>query len=366
MANRLTSLIALMILSAIFLVQFQFDLNGTSLGGSGTDATNTNTAWKPKPGEDDVVEKRCKGRLTGSDVMDCTVNAVQSYCQAPVLVPAGGNEEKDGLAVPFQCQGEEYNAFSTALLAFADNVQDHGYSWGRRAYGLPANRNILMLGNADTQQVAHSLACQHVSLTDDGNNKVTSVLAPIHEQKTAQKITFSNNSTLVILMDDKIADATATKDFQKTIAQETGMSLDQYDGMIWGLLHDCGAVAANCRNTTQPAFDTAASVFAGPMLFISMMADARSEQALAMREVIREKRDAGHKNLWFISGRRYISKIKLEGATIYGNGDADNVPKTGRYGHRCTGLHGGHADLLAFDVTEFLYHQLFYKSGKTS
>ena len=360
MANRLTSLIALMILSAIFLVQFQFDLDGTAA----SDETSTNNAWKGAS----VVEKRCKGKLSGSDVQDCQIMSQQGFCQVDTIVAAqaGGNAaaaDNSHLTVPFQCLGDEYTQFGTALHSFADNIAEHGDSWGRRAYGLPSHRNILMLGNADTAQVAHSLACQHAN----AENKISSVAAPIDERKTAQKITFGNNSTLVLLTDDKIADAAedAAK-FAAAVAAETGMSLDEFDGMIWGLLHDCGAVAANCRNTTQPAFDTALAVFSGPMLFISMMADARSEQAMAMRDVIREKRDLGHKNLWFISGRRYISKIKLEGATIYGNGDADNVPKTGRYGHRCTGSAGGHADLLAFDVTEFLYHQLFYKSGKTS
>uniref|UniRef100_A0A7S3L848 Alkaline phosphatase n=1 Tax=Amphora coffeiformis TaxID=265554 RepID=A0A7S3L848_9STRA len=353
MANRLTSLIALMILSAIFLVQFQFNLDGT-----GNTSASTTNAWKTSGSATKDELKKCKGKLSGSDAMDCAMNEAQSFCTASAI--------SQDLKVPFPCVGDEYNTFGHALKAFANDPATHGDSWGRRAYGLPSNKMILMLGNADTQQVAHSMACQHASRSD--GTKVQSVQAPIADDKTAQKITMTNNSTLVILMDnDKVSQA--TKDgasLAKAVYQETGYTVDQFDGMIWGLFHDCGAVAANCPNTTQPAFDAASQVFDGPMLFISMMADARSQQALAIRDAIREYRSAGRRNLWFISGRRYISKLKLEGATIYGNGDADNIPKTGRYGHRCTGPLGGHADLLAFDVTEFLYHQLFYMSDKTS
>lgn len=353
MANRLTSLIALMLLSAIFLVQFQFDFDGMT----GNSTASTTNAWKTSGSASKDELKKCKGQLTGSEAMDCAMNTAQTFCTAGKI----GND----LKVPFPCAGPEYDKFGNALKSFADDPSTHGDSWGRRSFGLPSHKMILMLGNADTQQVAHSMACQHAS-GQEANHKIQTVQAPLASDSTAQKITFTNNASLVILTDDRVAEETDAASLAAAIQRETGYAVDQYDGMIWGLFHDCGAVAANCPNTTQPAFDAASRVFTGPMLFISMMADARSTQALAIRDAIREYRSAGRRNLWFISGRRYISKLKLEGATIYGNGDADNVPKTGRYGHRCTGDAGGHADLLAFDVTEFLYHQLFYMSGKTS
>ena len=280
MANRLTSLIALMILSAIFLVQFQFNLDGTD----NSSASTTNT-WKTSGSAMKDELKKCKGKLSGSDAMDCAMNQGQSFCR----VPAIGQE----LKIPFPCRGEGYDTFGHALQAFADDPATHGDSWGRRAYGLPSNKMILMLGNADTQQVAHSLACQHASSTNNNNdennnqnnqnnqnkqNKIQSVQAPMAESKTTQKVTMTNNSTLVILLDnEKISQAQDGASIAKTVLQETGFNVDQFDGMIWGLFHDCGAVAANCPNTTEPAFHAATQVFNGPMLFISMMADARSQ-----------------------------------------------------------------------------------------
>ena len=360
-----------MILSCIILVQFQFDLD-----------LNQDTATVPKPpgsgGSKQEESKKCKQRknkLTGSDVQDCQINKVQSYCQATKTIDTK-NSNNDAIFMPYYCTGEQYDQFATALHAFADDVT-HGAAWGRRAFGIPSHKTILMLGNADTIQIAHSLVCRHLNDDDededagkDGKNKspkIESIQAPLSDKQTAQKIKFSNNATLVILTDDKIVQKTQPQNFDgssiaKTIQQETGLALSQYDGMIWGLFHDCGSISAQCPNTTQPLYFATAQEFEGPMLFIGMMADARTEQALAIRDEMKQyKNGSGPTKLWFISGRRYISKLKLEGSTIYGNGtDADNVPKTGRYGHRCTGQRGGHSDLLAFDVTEFLYNQLFY------
>jgi hypothetical protein len=349
MAKRLQSLLALVILSAFFLVQFQFNIDGTDGGSANTSAV----AWKAGGGE----SAKCKGSVEVSDRTDCKINRVQSFCQAPQILADDNSEQ--ALDVSFHCRGPNYDAFGTAFRAFASDVSQHGDSWGRRAYGIPSNKVILFLGNSDTQQVAQALACRHVG----DAHMVQDVQPAVVKGKTAQKIHFSNNSTMIILTDDTVARA---DDVDAALYAETGLHVADYDGMIWGLFHDCGSVVENCANTTQGQFHKTSEIFSGPMLFISMMADARSTQALPMRDVIRKHRSAGRRNVWFISGRRYISQVKLEGATISGNGDADNVPKTGRYGHRCTGPQGGHPDLLGFDITEFLYHQLFYVSGKTS
>lgn len=349
MANRLTSLIAMMILSTIFLVQFHFDLEAFSTTGQ--------TLSKP-PGGGDIQghAKRCKGELTASDKVDCQINKKLAFCHVPTLVDEkGSTAEGAKIELAFQCQGEKYTEFGKELQSFADDVTTHGDSWGRREFGLPSNKVILMLGNSDTQQVAHTLACQQVL---GQTSKIKSIQAPLSDKQTAQKITFANNSTLIVITDDKLA-KTSPKDIATAIQKETGLPLSQYDGMIWGLLHDCGAVAAKCPNTTESLYTAAVDIFEGPMLFIGMMADNRMEQAYAIRDKIREYKAAGRRNLWFIMGRRYISKLKLEGS-VNTDGDADNKPKTGKHGHRCTGALGGHADLLAYDVTEFLYNTLFY------
>ena len=271
----------------------------------------------------------------------CTVPTIQTRDEATLP-----------LDIAHQCQGSEYDTMTTALHAFAEQTNVHERTWGRRLAALPAASTVLALGNADTQQIVHAMACQYGAV--------------VHEdaQKAVQTFQFSDpNATLVLLTHagESLGNVTTPEGFATTIQQQTGLALGAYHAILWGLLHDCGAVSAACPNTTQGLYFTAAQIFThGPMLFLSMMADARAEQSTAMRDAIRNtKSNKGPRKLWFLSGRRYISQVRLEGATIYGHGtDADNAPKTGKIGHRCTGAAGGHADLLAFDVTEFLYTHL--------
>jgi hypothetical protein len=350
----------MMILSAIFLVQFRFDLEAFS----GDLDTTGNQKSKPVGGSTNSVHtQRChKGKkLNASQTLDCQINEAQSFCQAPSLVGAGF-QKTDKVDLKFQCQGKKYNQFADAMHKFADDVPNHGELWGRREFGIPSNQLILMVGNTDTEQIAHTLACQQLVLFSDGSarNKITSIQAPISSKQTAQKYTFSNNSTLVVIANETLA-KTSPKQFLKTIERETGIPLLNYSAMIFGLFDDCDTDPSNCPDTTYSLFFATADVFSGPMLFVGMMADVRTDQSFAIRDGIREYKAAGRRNLWFIHGRRHISKMKVEGATVKNtNGDADNSSKSGRYGHRCTGAQGGHSDLLAFDVTEFLYNALFY------
>jgi hypothetical protein len=362
MANRLTSLIAMMILSAIFLIQFRFDMDAFSGDPGGIEGRKQ--AKPPGGGTTSSVHaKRCqKGKkLNASETLDCQINQDQSFCQVPTLIGAG-LEKTDRVDLEFRCEGKKYNQFVDAMRKFSDDISVHGDSWGRREYGIPVNKTVLMMGNTDTQQIAHTLACQQLVLFSDGSirNKITSVQAPLSVKKPAQRFTFANNSTLVLLSDEKLAKA-KPGDFPKFIERETGIPPLQYDAIIFGLFHDCAADDTTCPDTTNSLFFATADIFPGPMLFVGMMSDVRTDQSFAIRDGIREYKSAGRRNLWFIHGRRHISKLKVEGATIKRNKtDADNTSKSGRYGHRCTGAEGGHSDLLAFDVTEFLYNGLFY------
>lgn len=287
------------------------------------------------------------------------------FCTVPTITTTP--ESENPVDIAHTCRGPEYDTFVTAMHGFADNLNLHDRTWGRRVQALPTNSRIFMIGNEDTVQIAHALACQHGAQITihrkhsnlDGNGGDAT---GDDNDAGVQSIYFaSSNSTLVLVTDagDFLKNVT-TEQFPTALQRQTSFALQSFDAMVWGLLHNCGTVSASCPNTTHPLYFAAAQAFDGPMLFIGMMADARAEQSLALRDAIRNTKTVkGPRKLWFISGRRYISQIqKLEGATIYGTGDADNAPKTGKIGHRCTGTGGGHADLLAFDVTEFLFQQL--------
>uniref|UniRef100_A0A7S3L555 Uncharacterized protein n=1 Tax=Amphora coffeiformis TaxID=265554 RepID=A0A7S3L555_9STRA len=278
------------------------------------------------------------------------------FCQVPTLETGDSNDNP--LDMPHQCAGPEYTAMTTALHGLAERSDLHERTWGRRRQVAPTHSRTLVLGNADTQQIAYGLACQYQGVIHTINAH-TQAIHFAEYNATLVLITDSGDGLVTPSNDGKNA---TTVDFQTAVEAHTGYALETFHAIIWGLLHDCGIQASACPNTTaQLYFDAADNGFHGrPMLFIGMMADARAEQSLAIRDAIRTHAHKGPRQLWFISGRRYIGQLsKLEGATIYGNGaDADNAPKTGKIGHRCNGAQGGHADLIAWDVTEFLYQQL--------
>ena len=265
------------------------------------------------------------------------------FCRVPTLETTDTN--LNPIDIPNQCTGDEYELFAKEMHNFAANRDIHDSTWGRRLKGgIPAHKRVLVLGNLDTQQIAYALACQYAAKVH-------------HISPTAQSLQFPRNASAVLLTDSgESLRNVAADQFGAAVQAQTGFALDDFDAIVWGLLIDCGLASEACPNTTATLFFGAAEQFTGPMIFIGMMADARQEQAFAIRDQVRTLKSQGHRHLLFIMGRRYISKITLEGA--FSNGEADNAHKTGKVGHRCAGAEGGHADLLAFDVSEFLHQQL--------
>ena len=171
-------------------------------------------------------------------------------------------------------------------------------------------------------------------------------------------------------------------EWRDVIEENTGWTLHEYDALILGLFNDCvielKSQAFECESMTTTMVRQIAAYYAmrGPILFVSEMAATRSDESTAVRDWIRDYRQHGQgKNMWFINGRRYMGDVTLEGAAApyyyyYDNGapvnptdtrvtvDALNTGSLARALPRCQGAYGGHADLLAWDIAEFLYAQL--------
>jgi hypothetical protein len=179
------------------------------------------------------------------------------------------------------------------------------------------------------------------------------------------RLRFANDATLVIFTDRNVL---LSDEWEYLFAQATGgMQIQDFDAMILGLFNDCDSKRRSddeaCASISDLMFRQIAAVFEGPMLFISMMAALRNEESLKVRDSIREYRQDQRKNMWFIHGRRYVSKVGLEGAKDTNTDrwnvtDALNTGARARSSERCQGMYGGQSDLLAWDATEFLYNQL--------
>jgi hypothetical protein len=309
------------------------------------------------------------------DEMDCAILPEQRLCRAPQVVASDAAHSKGStattatisstpMAMPYQCAGPDYTTFGQALTDYRQNVAENGATWGRRLYGLPASQNILFFGNSHTQQIARTLACQHEDSNAAGGQIAS--LERLGDGPTAPtRVRLANNATLVIFTDRNVL---LSDEWEFLFAQATGgMQIQDFDAMILGLFNDCDSKRRSddeaCASISDLMFREIASVFGGPMLFISMMAALRNEESIKVRDTIREYREQKRKNMWFIHGRRYVSKVGLEGAKDTNTDrwnvtDALNSGARARSSERCQGMYGGHADLLSWDATEFLYNQL--------
>lgn len=420
--DKMETLVGVIILSVVFFFR-EVTLPGTANPNSGTRLSvqrSMNNSWLGGRG----VGAKCGNasiQLSPLERLNCQVRKTPtSFCTAESL-DDGAAIVHDPWPIPFQCQGEAYDAFGRNLTYFRDQVvrEAHDrngagdYTWSRRLYGLPSSRRVLFFGNAHTWQMGTAMACQAAS----GDNDQIATLTVL---ENAVQVDFTNNSTLVMYSNPTVL---LEDDWQALVAEETGQDdfLTSFDAVILGLFNDCTALLAShayeCESVTRIFFHQIAAVFDGPVLFVSEMAATRNDESMQVRDAIRGFRDvAGRKNMWFIHGRRYISKMKWEGAvndelqtddddddeieaedggtemadddssSEKGDDDEDdeefpvlldtqdvytppfdprwnvtvalNEGSKSRTTPRCTGAHGGHADLLAWDISEFIYAQL--------
>ena len=338
--SRMETFVGLVLLSVVLLVR-EVQLPGQA----SQDSHSTTNSWLSSGGTSEKCENT--KRLSKLDRTDCAVRVDQSVCRVAAI---------DDWQIPYQCTGPNYDALEAALRVFRANVEQHGETWGRRLYGLPAHTRVLFFGNAHTRQIATSMACQQ-------DEQVTRIQI-LDEETETTRIDFSNNSTLVMFTDDRVLLSDEWMDYLATAGD---ISLSDFDALILGLFNDCQAElksqAFECESMTDIMFRQIADTFTtGPILFVSEMAATRSDESTAVRDLIRYYRDTlKRRNMWFINGRRDIGQVGLEGAAANETDpdqDAVNDGTLARSLTRCQGEYGGQPDLLGWDITEFLYNQL--------
>jgi hypothetical protein len=108
-----------------------------------------------------------------------------------------------------------------------------------------------------------------------------------------------------------------------------------------------------------PTILQVASQYKGPIVFVSNYDRGKEEPA---KEIIRAMDDLIHTrtrtNIRGILSRKYIPFLKNNEC---GTDDKKGVAQCGirrAASHRCVGKHGGHPDLIAFDIQDELYSLL--------
>jgi hypothetical protein len=284
------------------------------------------------------------------------------------------------MKVGYVCSGEEYDDFGQHLFAFADNSSAHGLQWGRRKYPMPANKTVLAMGNSHTRQMIHALICQYSavvkSFTPCGNCNGRAMFM--------FTVRFRNNATLLVSTNSYIM---YTKRWVTLLERSTlrGRSLESVDAIVLGkfngwddsknttfqrdmlALRDApGTEDVDFERLEPPNLDQVAALYAGPIVTVSSYSRQADTDTATRREVVGRLTHGGRSNAVFVEGRKYIERLgecahdgNPQLNTCRDPSDSSrNAHSSGSPSHRCVGVHGGHPDLIAWDVIESLFELL--------
>ena len=136
---------------------------------------------------------------------------------------------------------------------------------------------------------------------------------------------------------------TCNAEVNTTFATDMKGMLDEEDGV-------------DCLNQEGPSLKEVAAVYSGPLVYVSMFATYRYKTYSQDRDDANKMRSRS--NLLYLDGRQYI---RMDGMEECGSPKRDEMSDcvddddARRHHHRCVGKFGGHPDLVAWDVVEFLY-----------
>jgi hypothetical protein len=286
------------------------------------------------------------------------------------------SDKNDTMSVPYHCDGPLYRSFASLLHAAVQDFsnekreQQEQPLWGHRT-ALPPGKRILMLGNSHTRQVATSLLCQ---LGVHGQVWHQRSLDPAHNANMARKFQLSNGAQLYLVVNSYVVHS---PNWVKLLEVQIGVKLQDFDALVLGVFNTCDAPVnttfatemkdwsdnlddVDCFNVDGPNLTDVAAVYFGPVVFVSMFAHYRYatyEPALEAAVELGQVRP----NLLGVDARHYIESASLgECGSLDRTGLSDCVHNNTarRFAHRCVGPYGGHADLISWDVLEFLYEHL--------
>ena len=287
-----------------------------------------------------------------------------NFCTVPYVLMRDTNRTVD---IPYQCDGPYYRSFISHLRAFSDDMVTQGeqsFDWGHRST-LPANRKYLFLGNSHTRQTAMALLCQlNVRNTESLEQKNLAM---------ARRYDLDNDAQVFLVVNSYVVHSPK---WVELLEKQVGVKLADFDAVVLGLFNTCNAdvnttfttemkemtdedAQVDCMNQEGPSLKDVAAVYSGPLLYVSMFATYRYYTYSQDKEDASKLRSRS--NLLYLDGRQYI---RMDGMEECGSPKRDelvdcaNDEDARRHHHRCVGKFGGHPDLIAWDVVEFLYRHV--------
>ena len=296
-----------------------------------------------------------------------------NYCGRNHLGDAGNEIAR--IDIWYQCRGPNYDEFGRQLEKFVQRQSlKHPATWGRRTVPIPDNQSVLFLGNSHTRQIALALACQMPEVVDVFHFEFDQI-----DPNMAVRIRFGNGATMYIVANSYVA---YSPEWQSLLERQIQKPLAEFDMVIQGVFNVAKGKSNFLNNllnmtsqlpyefdlTKYPVGPTPidiASVYKGPYMLVSNQSINQVSTYKLLREMVTQLRRnatrAGHDRdaLLYMNGRHYINKMNVEGAALARVEVADLSLDSGRGNrmHHCMGPEGGHVDLLAWDVAEFMYER---------
>lgn len=272
------------------------------------------------------------------------------------------------MPVFYPCVGPAYDAFAVRLHDWVTRYSRsrirqgnrNNPHWGRRRPDevLPRDARVLVWGNSHLRQVAHTLACQ---------GRATRIT---HLQDNAiVRFDFAHmNATMVVISGSPIVYSSTWRADVETLLGP----LSSWDAVILGHVETCDgddAFSRKMQNLTQrencltypTVQDWRIAYPEGPLVFVtSFSASRNAERQIVSQELhtlVTSQNDPNPHGLELLIGREYIVRHGLPECAATSKITVSDCKDDSR-GQRCTGAAGGHADILAWDVTEFLHRHV--------
>jgi hypothetical protein len=261
------------------------------------------------------------------------------------------------------CRGPGYDQFAQSLHAYALNTsRRRPMGWGRRYQNTvpPPGTRLLALGNSHLRQVMWAWLAQiynHIP-------QITIQRVRRLQDRYALRIDFVNNASLYVLTNTYVP---YSENWTNALRQLTdNWTLAEFDAVIVGNVNDCshsrlekyrqqnnmGSSRVSC-NFTKPQPQDWMKAYSGRLLFVTSFDGHKFAQDVSWGNAVQFSRQA-HDRVGFIYGRCHVERTGHEGASIEQGGDVE-CAVCSTDSHRCIGEYGGHPDLIAWDIVEWLW-----------
>lgn len=290
-----------------------------------------------------------------------------NYCHADFLGDQAN--EQAGFPIWYQCEGENYNEFGEELHKFVEEkvYLKKNAEWGHREEAIPANKSVLFFGNSHTRQLALNVVCQM------GAEEVVDVHHfefDLVDPNMAIRFRFRNGASLYIVANSYVA---YSHQWKELLERQIEKPLAEFDLVVMGIFIVAKGASSFLDNlkylestlpkeyeldlTTQPpgpSPQNVTDVFDGAFLVVSNYSVNQRAVYDHYRKMLKEDPRVDRS---FLNQRQYVERMHEEGSAASKVEIKDMLldQTHGTRMHRCVGKHGGHPDLISWDVIEFLY-----------